>query len=123
MFYLLSRILGGQGGLRSLFLITGWGFAPAVMKGVASSIAIGYALATTVAAPVRPEAIQTFTRTLHSNPAVIASNIVSVAIVFWQGLLWTFAVHYACNLSLRRAAIVVGIPLGIEISWSLMSLI
>lgn len=122
VFYAISMVFDGTGSFRDLFVLTGWGFLPRIL-GAAVSAVVMFVVVGTTAAPETAEAMAAFNRQLQSDPLVRASTVVGIAITLWSGYLWTHAVAAARGLSLREAAITVGVPLLVSIGWSLRGLL
>lgn len=122
VFYAISMVFDGAGSFRDLFVLTGWGFLPRIL-GAAVSAVVMFVVVGTTAAPESAEAMAAFNRQLQSDPLVRASTVVGIAITLWSGYLWTHAVAAARGLSLREAAITVGVPLLVSIGWSLPGLL
>lgn len=121
VFYAISMVFDATGSFRELFVLTGWGFLPRIL-GAAVSAVVMFVVVGTTAAPETAEAMAAFNRQLQSDPLVRASTVVGIAITLWSGYLWTHAVATARDLTVRQAAVVVGIPVALSIGWSLLGL-
>lgn len=121
VFYALSIAFGGEGEFRELFALTGWGFLPRVLGAAVSAVVLLVAVGG-VSAPESAEAMRQFQQQLQSNPLVRASTVVGIVVTLWSGYIWTHAVATARDLTVRQAAIVVGIPVALSIGWSLLGL-
>lgn len=121
VFYAISMVFDATGSFRDLFALTGWGFLPRILGAAVSAVVMFVVLGTT-AAPETVEAMAAFNRQLRSDPLVRASTVVGIAITLWSGYLWTHAVATARDLTVRQAAVVVGIPVALSIGWSLFGL-
>jgi len=78
VFYGLSELLGGTGGFRDLFAMTGWGFLPQLIPA---------ALIITGAAPL----------------SSLAGVGLTLALSLWSFVIWVAAVEQSRELSRRRA--------------------
>lgn len=106
LFHLAATSAGGGGEFRELLGYVGWGYVPAVLRGVVVTLLAAGTLSgapTDVANPAQVvEALNT-----QLSPF---SRTVGLVTRLWQGMLWLFALHVARDLSLRRAAVIVGLP-------------
>ncbi|MFB6360660.1 MAG: YIP1 family protein [Halobacteriales archaeon] len=114
LFYGISIAFGGAGPFRQLFVLTGWGFLPRILGAAFSAVVLFVALGD-VAAPQTAEAMRTFSQDLQAHPLVRASSLVSIGIAIWSGYIWTHAVAVSRELTLRQAAVTVGIPVLLSI--------
>lgn len=119
LFYGISALFDGEGEFRDLFAMTGWGFAPRIIASLAS------AAATFILLPSggfqSPEAAAQFAQELATSPIGIASEVVGLLMTLWAAWVWTYAVAEARNLSVRDAAITVGIVVAAAVILSLGS--
>lgn len=112
VFFLLSHHLGGDGEFRQLVRLTGWGFVPAVLSGVVGFAALVVALDSAGAGVAGREQLLA---AVQSHPAMRASELLGRLLFVWQAVLWTFAVKWARDLPLRRAAVAVAIPVAVSL--------
>lgn len=117
VFYGISIAFGGSGSFRQLFVLTGWGFLPRVLGAAISAVVLFIAIGD-VAAPQTAEAMRTFSQELQTHPLVRASSLISIVIALWSGYIWTHAVAVSRELSLRQAAVTVGLPVLLSIVWT-----
>jgi len=119
VFYGLSTVFNGEGSFRETVLLAGWGFVPMILAGLISTVATAHTISMVVL-PSDPQSLQTFLQKLRQRPAFRVVSVLGILLSVWRGFLWTFAVKHARNLSLRESAIVVGIPVGISVSWTIL---
>jgi len=122
LFHLISRFFDGSGEFRDVVTLTGYGFVPWIFFGLISGVINFYAYQGVVF-PSDPQQIPTFMQQLQSRPIFLVSGVLSIVFSLWRGFLWTFAVKHARDLSLKHAAITVGIPVGVSIAWGLFNLL
>lgn len=137
LFYLISIAVGGEGSLGDTFKLTGWGFVPAIIGGIISTIAYYIALQATEV-PSFPENITLqnqqqiaeagrelteFTIAISTHPAIQISAVIGILLLIWQIVIWVFGVKEARDLTTRKAVIAVGIPAGLYLLIRLYSLI
>lgn len=121
VFYAISIAFDGTGTFRELFALTGWGFLPRVLGAAISAVVLFVAIGS-VGTPESAEAMRQFGQQLRTSPLVRASTVVGIAITLWSAYVWTHAVAAARDLSVRAAAVTVGIPVLVSIVWSVLGL-
>lgn len=120
LFHGLSAIaFGGEGSFKTNLALVGWGMAPAILSNLFSGV-VGWLFLRTIEFPNDPQQIQTF---LRSQPAFVALTVVGIAFTLWQGLLWVFAEKHARRLTLRQAAITVGVPVALYVLYQVSNLV
>lgn len=122
LFHLISIYFDGDGQFREVVRLTGYGFVPFIFMGVISGV-INFFVYQGVSLPRSPEGITTFVQQTQSGPLFVLLSVISIVFVVWRGFLWMFAVKYARGLTIRQAAITVGIPVGISILASVVGLV
>ncbi len=98
---LTSWVVGGSGSYWDTLRYVGYGFLPAVVSSV-----LKFAVAVAVALTGGPVASDPLVGTFDAGPT-------AAAFLLWNGLLWTFGLREARDLSLRDALVAVGVPVGI----------
>ncbi len=101
LFQFTSWVVGGSGSYWDTLRYVGYGFLPAVLSSV-----LKFAVAVGVAVTGGPVAGDPLVGALDAGPT-------AAAFLVWNGLLWTFALREARDLSLRDALVAVGVPVGI----------
>lgn len=115
----LSAVLGAERGtFRRTFKLAGVGFIPRILSGALSAVATWYALQT-LPRDLGPNELQA---AMNSITVMQVVTVVSIVLLAWQGLIWTFAVRHSRGLSLRRSAIVAYIPAGGSILLTALSM-
>lgn len=122
VFYALSTAFEGEGSFGRTLKFVGWGYVPAIFSSLIT-VAAMYVALQGLTPPETMEAVPEFSRRLREQSIFPAARLVSTAFVLWQGFIWAFAVKYSRKLSLREAAITVGIPVGLTILWDLFNLL
>ena len=120
IFYGLSFLFKGQGSFRRCLEFTGYGYLPQILGSVISVIvAFMYVPKVVVpqisaAAMQDPQVIQDAVKTLMHDPAMLEMTqiivVITTVFLLWSANSWIFGMKYARNLSLRNAAICVGVP-------------
>ena len=119
IFYGLSFLFKGQGSFRRCLEFTGYGYLPQILGSVISVIvAFMYVPKVVVpqisaAAMQDPQAIQDAVKALMHDPAMMVMTqviaVISIVFFLWSANNWIFGMKYARNLSMRDAAICVGL--------------
>lgn len=120
IFYGLSFLFKGQGSFRRCLAFTGYGYLPQILGSVISVIVAFMYIPRVVvpqisaAAIQDPQAIQDAVKALMHDPAMMAMTqiiaVISTVFLLWSANNWIFGMKYARNLSMRNAAICVGVP-------------
>jgi len=125
-FYGVSALLDGNGEFSTTLKLVGWGLVPSVVGSVFSLFITVYRYeieGVTVPADVTAESIQQFSQQVSSGPLVMLTGVLGVVFTLWSGVLWTFAMKHARQLTTRNAAITVALPVLFGIAVSLWSII
>jgi hypothetical protein len=73
-----------------------------------------------------PEQIAEFSESLvtilATDPLAQIAGLVGILFTLWSANIWIFGMKYARNLSTRDAALTVGIPVGLYILYSIVTL-
>ncbi|MFB6175917.1 MAG: Yip1 family protein [Halobaculum sp.] len=98
----VARRLDGSGGFRTVLLLCGWGFLPTAVGGLVSA---AFLLAfVDPGAPSESVSLRVISRQIQQSAGVRAAGLLGVLFTVWSGVLWTFALRQAHDLSLVRAA-------------------
>lgn len=110
VFYAIAHLgFDGSGSFTDTLALTGWGYVPAVIN-QAIGVAAAYTVFGGVSLPESAQAAQETLTELQSDPILLASGIIGLALLAWSGVIWTYAMAKLHDLSRRDAAITVGIP-------------
>jgi len=126
VFYLVSMAFKGEGSLKRTLEFTGYGFLPQGFGGIIG-IVFSYQLLSglTLPAATSPEEIvavsENLTSMLTADPLAQTAGLVSILFLIWSANIWIFGMKYARSLSTRDAALVVGIPVGLYILYTLIT--
>ncbi len=127
VFYLVSMVFKGSGDLKRTLEFTGYGFLPQVFGGIIGTF-FTYQLLSGLTVPpmTSPEQIAEFSESLVSilttDPLAQIAGLVSILFMIWSANIWVFGMKYARNLSTRNALLTVGIPIGLYILYTLITL-
>jgi hypothetical protein len=120
VFYLISSIFKGRGTFKRTLEFIGYGYLPQIFGSVLTVIiAIQYIPKVIVpeitsAATQDPQLIQEAAKNLMHDPAMMEMtqiiSIISIVFLIWSANIWIFGMRNARQLSVRDAALCVGIP-------------
>lgn len=121
-FFALSSRFGGEGSIRRVFGLVGWGFVPVTGAGLLMTVATERAVSR-IAPPGNPEQVMAYVNLVQGDPTVRTAVVLGIVFSIWSGLLWVFAVKHARSLSNRQAVPTVAVPLAVSIGWRLFNLL
>jgi hypothetical protein len=129
--YAISMAFKGTGSFKRTLEIIGLGSIPQVV-GAAVTLLLSFYYLPLVQVPhvtsfQNPAVVQEAVRQLMNDPAMRQMTLVSTAVgilfLLWSANIWIFGVRHARNLSLRYAALTVGIPVAAYIIYAVTMLI
>jgi len=120
VFYVLSLVFDPEGSFKQLAVFTAWGFVPSIINGLIGVVILFMVLGQ-VQLPTTAQGAAQFQAQLQQNSLYQLSILLGIVFSLWRGFIWTFAVKHARSLSLRESAIVVGIPVGLGILFTVVS--
>lgn len=126
IFYGITAIFDGTGSFTTTLKLVGWGFVPSLVGSVFNLFINIYRFEIRgfdVPANAGPQAAQQFSQQISSGPLVVLSAVLGIVFTLWGGLLWTFAVKHARQVTTRNAAIAVALPILLGLGGSLWSLV
>lgn len=121
-FHTISRLFGATGRFREVFLLTGWGFLPAIFSGLFGGVTLYYVVQQATL-PADPTQIQAFLDGLRTSPPLLVSWAVRQLVLVWQALIWTFAIKHARDLTVRESLLTVTGPIILTFGWNLFQLV
>ena len=123
LFYLISMAFKGEGGFRRTLEFIGYGSIPLIFGALISGIIILlYAPGIQVPVVTAPEDLAKAVTALMKEPVLRLSSLIGIVMTVWSANLWVFGIRVARKLSLKDAALTVGIPTAIYILYSIYSL-
>jgi hypothetical protein len=129
VFFILSRFFKGEGDFKRVLEVVSFGLIP-VIFGSLVSLALSFYYMPQVRVPVLksltdPTAVQSAMQKVLLDPAykefMLVTAVISVIFIVWSANIWIFGMKYARNLTLKNAALTVGIPVGIYIIYILIT--
>jgi hypothetical protein len=122
-FYALSSLFKGKGDFRKIAEFVAWGFTPLMIGGVISC-GIIFSLSSGIELPYSGT-IQNggalIREAFAANPLYRVCRLLPILFIIWSANLWVAGIKYARNLSTKKAAITVIIPVAIYIISTLHS--
>ena len=115
-------VFDGEGPFARTLSVTGWGFLPGIV-GAAINAVVSYSVYASITLPADPQAAARVAAQIQSDPLVMLASALGIVFLLWQAFLWTFAVHHARGISMRDAAITVGVPVAVALLWRLNGLV
>jgi hypothetical protein len=58
---------------------------------------------------------------MFADPSMKIATILGLIFTLWSANIWIFGVKYARNLSLKNAVITVGIPIGLSVLYTVLT--
>jgi len=131
LFYLVSSVFDGDGEFSRLLAFVGYGFVPQVVGSALNALVQFYRwnvrgvsvtfpseLAGTPPAQMSGEQAFAYARALQqaqTGPLVTLTTVFGFLFTLWAAFIWLFATKHARDVSSRRAAVSVGIPVGLVV--------
>lgn len=125
IFYVISSLLKGQGSFTKVLEVVGYGYLPQIAGSIITLVAaVLYIPRITVptlskAALEDPAMIEQVTKAFMHDPAMMEltqiTTLVSIVFMLWSAHIWIFGIKHARGLSMRNAAICVGVPIVLYI--------
>jgi hypothetical protein len=114
--YVISLIFMGKGTFRRTLAAVGYGFLPTAIGSLVSLVLFWYYLPGIQVNPVKDIMdIQQASLALTNAPVFQMSTILSIIFLAWSASIWIHGIRYSRELTLKNAAITVGIPVLIYI--------
>ncbi|WP_301663915.1 Yip1 family protein [Methanoculleus frigidifontis] len=123
VFYGISALLGGEGSFKQTLAFVGYGYAPQLVGTAIYVVFVWLFMANLVLPPASAISDPTIFADLMKDPYIQIGGIINLLFVLWSANIWIFGVKSARNLSLKNAAIAVGIPVALYVLYTLFSLL
>ena len=111
--FLGSLVVGGDGELRDLFALVGWGFAPRVVAPVVGGI-VSFVIISGTDFSDPQQARQVAQMSATSMTALVTYGVNTVTFL-WAGWMWTHALANARRISTRNAGVIAGVVVVFEL--------
>lgn len=124
VFFVISMAFKGRGDFNRLLSYVGYGHLPQVIGGVISLLLTwSYLSALRVPVLTTPQAITAWTLSITKDPTMRLATVVGLLFLLWSANLWIFGVHNGRKLSIRDAAITVGVPTLLYVLYTVYTLV
>jgi hypothetical protein len=120
IFHLVSGYFGGQGSFNRVLEVVGYGYLPQIAGSLITLVAaIEYLPRVTVPVLTKsaledPEVIEAATKALMHDPAMMEftqiSSLIAIVFLLWSANIWIFGIKHARSITMRDAALSVGVP-------------
>ncbi|TGC09693.1 YIP1 family protein [Methanolobus halotolerans] len=118
IFYLISMVFNGEGSFKRVLEFVSYGFIPSI---ISSAISTYYTsrIYSNIDWSADPQVLQ---EALLSDPSLQIAGIIGILFLLWSANIWIFAIVHSRNLSVKDAAITVGIPILLYVLYNLYQL-
>jgi hypothetical protein len=117
IFYVISILFKGEGSFKRVMEFISYGFIPSIISSIVSAIYTSRAYSNIDFS--NPELIQD---ALLSDPTLRIAGIVGILFTLWSANIWIFALVHSRGLSVKNAAITVGVPVLLYIIYTIYQL-
>lgn len=117
IFYVISMLFHGEGSFKRVMEFVSYGFIPSIISSIVSAFYTFRAYSNIDFS--NPELIED---ALLADPTFRIAGIIGIIFTLWSANIWIFALVHSRNLSVKNAAIVVGIPILLSILYSIYQL-
>ncbi|MDP2216751.1 MAG: YIP1 family protein [Methanolobus sp.] len=116
IFYVISMLFNGEGSFKRVMEFVSYGFIPSIISSIISAIFTSRAYSNIdFTDPMIAD-------TLLSDPTLRIAGIVGIIFMLWSANIWIFALVHSRNLSVKNAAITVGVPILLYVLYTLYTL-
>jgi hypothetical protein len=132
IFYAISTVFKGQGSFKRVLEIVGYGYLPQIFGSLITLVAaIEYVPKISVptlssAALQDPTVMEQTMKAFMHDPAMFEltqiTSLVAVVFLLWSASIWIFGLQHARQLSLKDAALCVGIPVILYVIYMIYNL-
>jgi hypothetical protein len=132
VFYLLSYFFKGQGSFNRVLEFVGYGYLPQIFGSLITLIA-AFEYLPRVAVPILtksaledPTMIEVAMKAFMHDPAMMeftqVTSLIAIVFMLWSTNIWIFGIKHARGLSMRDAALCVGIPVVLYVAYVIYKL-
>ncbi|WOF16909.1 YIP1 family protein [Methanoplanus sp. FWC-SCC4] len=124
IFHGISALFKGTGSFNKTLAITSYGYIPQIISGLITSVLTYMHISSiTVVPTTNPEQIQAYVEMISSGPMITAISVISIVFLLWSANIWLFGIKECRKISMRDAAITVGVPVILYILFILGTLL
>jgi len=132
IFYLLSSLFKGQGSFTRVLEFVGYGYLPQIIGSLITLVA-AFEYLPRVTVPVLsksaledPAVIEAAMKAFLHDPAMMeftqVGSLIAIVFMLWSANIWIFGMTHARKLSMRDAAICVGVPVVLYVVYAIYHL-
>ncbi|MPM32130.1 hypothetical protein SDC9_78689 [bioreactor metagenome] len=116
IFYSISYVFESRGYFKRTLEFVGYGFVPQILSSLIGVFVTYKLMASVDFSQQNPQLIsESMTQMLSNNPLYYASQTIGILCLLLSAYIWVFALLHARNLSMKNAAITVGVPVGLYV--------
>lgn len=117
--HLVAYVLNGDGALRDTVIVVGWGFIPIIILNLLNPV-FRYLLYGDGAGVIQIQMLQGLQQSIAGQATLLVAFI-SFLFGLWQAVIWGAGIRHTHRLSIRRAVVVVGIPVVLGVALTIGS--
>nr|WP_321497398.1 YIP1 family protein [uncultured Methanolobus sp.] len=119
IFYIISIIFGGEGDFKRTMEFVTYGFIPNIVSSIIAAYYTSRVFSNIDFSSITdPQAVQDM---IFADPSMKIAAILGIIFTLWSANIWIFGIKYARNLSLKNAVITVGIPIGLSLLYTVLT--
>ncbi len=119
VFYIISLLFHGEGNFKRVMEFVSYGLIPSIAGSIISLYFTNKVFSNIDFTMTDPQLLQ---EAILSDPSMRIAGILGVIFLLWSANIWIFGLMYSRNLSLKNAAMTVGIPVLIYVLYTLLNL-
>lgn len=119
IFYIISIVFSGEGDFKRSMEFVAYGFIPNIVSSLIAAYYTNRVFSNIDFSSITdPQAVQDM---MFADPSMKIATILGLIFTLWSANIWIFGVKYARNLSLKNAVITVGIPIGLSVLYTVLT--
>lgn len=118
VFYVISILFSGEGDFKRLMEFVSYGFIPSIISSMISAYYTSKVFSNIDFTSIDPQAIQDI---ILSDPTMKIASALGIIFTLWSANIWLFGVKHARNLTLKNAIITVGVPIGLSLLYTIVT--
>jgi len=124
VFYLISCLFDSEGSFKRTFEFVGYGFLPMIFSSFVALL-VWYSILPSIEFSLQDPQLmqQSMMQMMVDNPFLLMSQIIGILCTLWSGYIWIFAVKNARKMATKNASIVVGVPVGLYVLYTIYNFV
>lgn len=119
MFYVISIVFNGEGDFKKLMNFVAYGFIPNIVSSIIAAYYTRRVFSNIDFSSITdPQAVQDM---IFADPSMKIAAALGIIFTLWSANIWIFGLKYARNLSLKKSIITVGIPIGLSLLYTILT--